>query len=79
MPRKIQFTKSKKSKGKTRSKSLKSIRKSRKYRGRGGCENGSCSSCSPTSALWTSKGGSDLISKDIYNHATDQTFYSSAN
>ena len=74
MPRKTQIRKSKKSKGKTRTK--KSFRKSRKYRG--GCENGSCSSCS-NSPLWTSKGGSDLISKDIYNHATDQTFYSSAN
>jgi hypothetical protein len=57
----------------------KSKSKTRRYRG--GCENDSCSlsgSSLSNSQLWTSKGGSDTISKDIYDHRTDKIFYSSS-
>jgi len=56
-------------------------RKTRKYRGRGGCNSDSCalSGSSPSATLlWTSKGGAhpEQISKDIYNSVTDSSFYS---
>ncbi len=83
MPRKTYYKKGKRGSRRVRSRSMirSRIHKSRKYRGRGGCENDSCSlsgSALPGAPLWLSKGGC-TISKDIYNHATDQTFYSSAN
>lgn len=89
MPRKTHFKKGKRSaksrRVKSRSRSMNISRtqnhKSRKYRGRGGCENDSCSlsgSSLSSGPLWTSKGGC-TISKDIYNHTTDGIFYSPAN
>lgn len=53
--------------------------KPRRYRVKGGCENGTC--LSPNSPPWITKGGylEHAINKDIYDHATDQSFYSSAN
>ena len=83
MPRKTHFKKGKRA---AKSRRLRSsmnrtqIHKSRKYRGRGGCENDSCSlsgSALPGAPLWFSKGGC-TISKDIYDHRTDGTFYSAA-
>jgi len=57
-------------------------RKTRKYRGRGGCNSNSCalSGSSPSATpLWTSKGGAhpEQISKDIYESVVDPSFYSS--
>lgn len=79
MPRKTQIRKSKGNRGTRRMHKRMSISKkykTRKYRGKGGCANGTCS-CEST-PQWTSKGGnSDLISKDINNYVTDKTFYSS--
>jgi hypothetical protein len=93
MPRKTYFKKGKRgtrnmrksksmSKRMSRRRSYKS--KTRKYHGRGGCENDSCSlsGSTPSNApVWTSKGGSDsdVINKDIYNHTTNQIPYSPAN
>lgn len=66
---------------KTRNRKNKSINtKSRRYRVKGGCENGTC--LSPNSPPWISKGGSyleDILNKDLYDHTTDKSFYSSAN
>lgn len=92
MPRKTHFKKGKrgaksrcvKSRSMKRSRNMNISRshsksKSRKYRG--GCENDSCSlsgSSLSDSQIWTSKGGSDIISKDIYHHRTDGIFYSAA-
>ena len=59
---------------------------SRRYRGKGGCENDSCAlsgSSQSNSPVWTSTGGSGIspeqMSIDRYNYATDNTFYSPAN
>jgi hypothetical protein len=64
-------------------KSVKRIyrRKTRRYRGRGGCNSNSCalSASSPSATpLWTGKGGShqEQISNDIYNSVVDPSFYS---
>ncbi len=87
MPRKTHFKKSKRGSKNMRKSIRRSKRiprslykKSRKYRGRGGCADGTCLT-ETTTPQWISKGGTDteLISKDIYNHTTDQMFYSSAN
>jgi len=67
-----------KSKGGLRSRKV--SKKNLKYRGKGGCANGSCA-LNSSSQPWISKGGAfpeDLISEDIYNHRTDPIFYSSA-
>ena len=87
MPRKTHFKKSKpgtrnmrKSKRMTNTSNrmTRYKTKSRKYRGKGGCSNGTCMN-DPT-PQWTSKGGdSELISKDINNYVTDGSFYSSVN
>lgn len=78
MPRKTHFKKGKRGakSRRVRSRSMNKTQnhKSRKYRGRGGCENGSCS-IESNAPLWTTKGGC-TISKDIYNHTTDGIFYS---
>ena len=85
MPRKTHFKRGKRGAKSRRAKSTSrvnrtQIHKSRKYRGRGGCENDSCSlsgSALPSAPLWFSKGGC-TINKDIYDHRTDGTFYSAA-
>ena len=81
MARKTKYHK--KSKGKSRN--SKYSRKTRRYKGRGGCNSNSCalSGSSPSATpLWTSKGGahpnSEQISDDIYSNKTDPSFYSSA-
>ena len=60
----------------SRSRTIKSMPKRYKYRVKGGCENGTC--LSSNSQPWISKGGSylELLNKDIYNHTTDDIFYS---
>lgn len=81
MPGKTHFKKSKRGtrnmrKSKRVSRHYKS--KSRKYRGKGGCSNGTC--MSNLSPQWNSKGGDpEAISKDINNYVTDGSFYSSVN
>ena len=76
MPRKTQIrvkTRCKRgNKSRTNSKSRSSKRNTFKYRGRGGCENGSC--LTTNGPEW--KGGS--ISKDMYDYTTDKTFYLNA-
>jgi hypothetical protein len=78
MPRKTQFKKSKRGTRNMRKSKRMSRHKTRKYRGKGGCSNGTCMSNS--SPQWNSKGGDpEAISKDINNYVTDGSFYSSAN
>jgi len=78
MPRKTYKGKRGTKSTKRRTRSISRTRsKSRKYRGRGGCQNGSCV-IESNAPIWTTKGGC-TISKDIYDHTTDRIFYSPAN
>ena len=72
MARKTKYAMKSKSKSHRRK-----YRKTRKYRGRGGCNSNTCVSSS--APVWTSKGGAcpEQINKDIYNNVIDPSFYSS--